>query len=104
MYHVMVRRQARRGFDRLFPTHEFRVRRVISRGWPWRTWIAVQWVATLTPAVGDPYTNEGTHIIEARWGRTTSFHAYLDTQRVADECRRMAEAGIEEAAAPPITG
>lgn len=149
MYHAIVRRRARRGFerlsrgdlegllselaedvhhvfpgdhplggarrskaavrawferlDRLFPGHEFDVRRVVSRGWPWRTLIAVEWTATLRPAVGDPYTNEGAHIIEARWGKTMGFHAYLDTQRVADECARMARAGVEEAAAPPIT-
>jgi len=30
------------------------------------------------------------------------FHAYEDSQKVADECRVMAEAGIEEAAAPAI--
>ncbi|HEX5955486.1 MAG TPA: hypothetical protein VFY37_06095 [Solirubrobacterales bacterium] len=29
--------------------------------------------------------------------------AHLETERVADACRRMAAAGIEEAAAPPIT-
>jgi hypothetical protein len=32
----------------------------------------------------------------------TYFHAFLDTQRIADACRQMAEAGVEEAAAAPI--
>jgi hypothetical protein len=36
-------------------------------------------------------------------GKGTYVRAYLETERVADACRRMAAAGIEEAAAPPIT-
>ncbi|HEV2815158.1 MAG TPA: nuclear transport factor 2 family protein [Solirubrobacteraceae bacterium] len=87
---------------RLFPGHRFEVRRVASRGWPWSTWVAVQWTAELRPQVGEAYVNEGAHWIHLRWGKATSFHAYLDTQRVAAACRAMAESGVEEAAAPPI--
>jgi ketosteroid isomerase-like protein len=87
---------------RLFPGHRFEVRRVTSRGWPWSTWVAVQWRAHLEPQVGQPYVNEGAHWIHLRWGKATYFHAYLDTQRVAAACRTMAEAGVEEAAAEPI--
>ena len=88
---------------RLFPGHRFAVQRVTSRGWPWSTWVAVQWTAQMRPQVGDAYANEGAHWIHLRWGKATAFHAYLDTQRVAAACRTMAEAGVEEAAAPPIT-
>jgi len=35
--------------------------------------------------------------------RMQLFHAYLDTQLVAGACSAMVEAGIEEAAAAPIT-
>jgi ketosteroid isomerase-like protein len=89
---------------RLYPGHRFEVRSVIAKGWPWRTWVAIAWRAEMTPAHGPPYTNDGTHWIRLRWGKATYFHAYLDTQRIADSCARMAAAGIEEAAAPPITG
>jgi hypothetical protein len=42
------------------------------------------------------------HWIHLRWGRATYFHAYLDTERVAEACRMMAAGGVPEAAAPPI--
>lgn len=87
---------------RLFPGHSFEVHRVIARGWPWDLKIAVQWTAHLRPRIGDPYDNDGAHWIRVRWGKVTYFHAYLDTQRIAKACDRMAEAGIEEATAPPI--
>jgi hypothetical protein len=38
------------------------------------------------------------------WGRVVGIHAYLDTQRVEEACERLAEAGTEEASAPPILG
>jgi ketosteroid isomerase-like protein len=88
---------------RLYPGHEFEVHRVVSRGWPWSTWIAVQWSAVLRPQHGEPYTNHGAHWIHLRWGKAVAFHAYLDTQLIARSSAAMAAAGIEEAAAPPIT-
>lgn len=89
---------------RLFPGHDFDVHRVVSRGWPWRTWVAIEWTARLRPQVGETYLNHGAHWVEIRWGRATGFHAYLDTERVAAACRDMAEHGVEEAAAAPISG
>ena len=88
--------------DHLFPGHTFRVHRVASRGWPWDTWVAVQWSAELRPAVGEPYENHGSHWIRIRWGKVRSFHAYLDTQLIAEACEEMARAGVAEADAPPI--
>ena len=88
--------------DRLFPGHDFEVHRVISRGWPWSTWVAVQWTAQLSPRKGSAYTNDGAHWIHLRWGKVTYLHAYLDTQRVAAACREMADHGVEEAAELPI--
>lgn len=87
---------------RLFPGHEFTVSRVVSRGWPWSTWVAVQWTARLTPARGPAYTNDGTHWIHLRWGKATYFHAYLDTALVEAACSEMARQGVAEAAAEPI--
>lgn len=89
--------------DRLFPGHTFRVQRVVSRGWPWDTWIAVQWSAAMRPATGQPYANHGSHWIRIHWGKVKSFHGYLDTQLIVDSCEEMAQAGIDEAAAPSIT-
>jgi ketosteroid isomerase-like protein len=89
---------------RLFPSPEFEVRRVVSRGWPWSTWVVIQWVEErISPLVGEPYRQEGTHWLHIRWGKVTYIHAYLDTELVAAACRHMADQGIEEAAASPIT-
>ena len=88
---------------RLLPGLEFEVRRVAVRGWPWSTWVAVEWIDRTTPVEGEPYENEGAHWIHLRWGKATYIHAYLDTQRVAETCERLAAQGIEEAAAEPIT-
>jgi ketosteroid isomerase-like protein len=87
---------------RLFPGHDFEVHRVVAGGWPWDTWVSVQWTARLRPQQGEPYLNHGAHWIRIRWAKATYFHAYLDTELVTSACRRMAELGVEEAAAAPI--
>jgi len=87
---------------RLFPNPRFEVRRVVSRGLPHSTWVAVEWVDHVTPALGEPYEQRGAHWIRIRWGKVTDLHAYLDTQLVAEACRYMAAHGIDEAAADPI--
>ena len=94
----------RRWFERLFRLYEisFDVERVIVSGPPWDLLIAVEWLGHATPRAGAPYENEGAHVIRIRRGRVVYFHAYEDSQKVADACRVMADAGIEEAAAAPI--
>jgi ketosteroid isomerase-like protein len=88
---------------RLFPDLNFEVKRVVAKGWPWNTLVAIEWTDHGSAADGEPYENEGAHWIRLRWGKGTYVHAYLETERLADACRRMAAAGIEEAAAAPIT-
>lgn len=88
---------------RLYPTLEFDVHRVVAKGWPWDTVIAIEWSDTGTCADGEPYVNAGGHFIRLRWGKAVYVHAYLDTEEIAASCERMAAAGIDEAAAPAIT-
>ncbi len=94
----------RRWFERLFRLFELRfdVRQVIVSGPPWDLLVAVEWLAQATPRTGERYLNPGAHIICIRRGRVVYFHAYEDSQKVAEACRQMADAGIEEAAAAPI--
>ncbi len=63
----------------------------------------VEWTAEVTPAVGPSYRNVGAHVLRIRRGKVSEFLAYEDSQAVADACAVMAEAGITEATAPPIT-
>jgi ketosteroid isomerase-like protein len=87
---------------RLYPELSFEVDRVVAKGWPWNTTIAVEWRDRGTCADGVTYRNTGAHFIRLRWGKGVYVHAYLDTDVIADSCRRMAAAGIDEAAAEPI--
>lgn len=88
---------------RLYPELHFEVHHVVATGWPWTTTIAVQWSDAGTCADGAPYANAGAHVIRLRWGKGVDVHAYLDTTVIEASCRRMAAAGIAEAAAAPIT-
>ena len=80
-----------------------RWRNVFVCGPPWNLQVGVEWLGYATPRVGEPYLNHGAHIIRIRRGKAVYFHAYEDSQKVAEACRLMAEAGIDEAAAAPIT-
>jgi ketosteroid isomerase-like protein len=88
---------------RLYPELHFDVHDVVASGWPWNTTLAVEWSDAGACADGEPYENSGAHIIRLRWGKAVYVHAYLDTAVIEDSCKRMAAAGIAEAAAAPIT-
>jgi ketosteroid isomerase-like protein len=88
---------------RLIPDLRFEVRNVAVRGWPWDMMVAVEWTDQGHASDGVPYANEGAHWIRLRRGKAVYIHAYLDTEKVTAICRRLAEDGVEEAAAAPIT-
>lgn len=95
----------RRWFERmyrLFPNLEFEVISTAASGPLWDMTLVAEWIDRAKPVDGGPYENRGVHVLRLRWGRIVSIHAYLDTQVVAETTRRMADNGIEEAAALPI--
>jgi ketosteroid isomerase-like protein len=92
-------------FERLFRLYDelrFDIHQVIVSGPPWNIVVGVEWLGHVRPKAGKPYLNEGFHVINIRRGRVAYFHAYEDSQKVADACREMADAGIDEARAAPI--
>jgi ketosteroid isomerase-like protein len=96
----------RRWFERLFllfPELHFEVKEVIVRGLPWDATIMVQWENWGSARDRQPYANQGAHVLRLRWGRVIYLHEYLDSQRVAAVCRRLARQGVSEAAAEPVT-
>jgi ketosteroid isomerase-like protein len=96
----------RRWFERLFllfPELHFVVKEVTVRGWPWDATVMVQWENRGRACDGQPYANQGAHVLRLRRGRVVYLHEYLDSQRVAKVCRRLAGQGVSEAAAEPIT-
>ena len=88
---------------RLIPDLNFEVKRVNVRGFPWDLKVAVEWRDWGHAADGVACENEGAHWIRIQRGKATYIHAYLDTEKVTNMCRRLAEGGFKEAAAPPIT-
>ena len=88
---------------RLIPDLQFEVREIAVKGWPWDMKVAVEWADHGHASDGVPYKNEGAHWIRLRRGKAVYIHAYLDAEKVTEICRRLAEDGIEEAAAAPIT-
>jgi len=88
---------------RLIPELRFEVRNVAVKGWPWDMMVAVEWTDHGLAADGVPYSNEGAHWIRLRRGKATYIHAFLDSDKVTQMCRRMADSGIKEAGAEPIT-
>ena len=91
--------------ERLFRLNRdlsFTVKHIAVSGMPWNTTAVIEWRDTATLANGDPYVNDGTHVIRMRWGKVVALHAYLDTELVVAAFRRMAGQGIAEAAAAPI--
>jgi ketosteroid isomerase-like protein len=88
---------------RIFPKLDFEVKHVAVHGPPWDMWVGVEWTDRAEPPGIEPYENDGAHWIRLQRGKATYIHAYLDTERVTETCRLLAESGMEEAAAPPIT-
>jgi ketosteroid isomerase-like protein len=65
--------------------------------------IMVQWEIRGSARDGQSYANQGAHVLRLRWGRMIYLHEYLDSQRVAAVCRRLARQSVSEAAAKPLT-
>jgi ketosteroid isomerase-like protein len=72
------------------------------KGWPHDTDVIVRWSGTDTLPDGSPYHNRGVHIIRMRWGKIVEIDANEDSEAVANMLKTRADAGVEEAAAPPI--
>lgn len=52
--------------DRLFllsPKLQFEIKDILVKGFPWNTLVAVEWIDRAKPMDGQPYLNEGVHVI-----------------------------------------
>jgi ketosteroid isomerase-like protein len=95
-----------RWFERLYrliPDLHFEVQRISVKGWPWDMMVAVEWTDHGHASDGVPYENEGAHWIRLKGGKATYIHAYLDTEKMTAICNRLAQAGVAEASAEPIS-
>jgi len=88
---------------RLFPGLGFTVHATSVSGPPWNTVMSAEWTNSGTLPDNTPYRDSGAHILVLRWGRLTSFHAYLhDADEPRQALLRLFAHGLKEAAAPPI--
>src|SRR5215213_127973 len=100
-----TRDSLRRWFARLFVLFtelRFEIKEVAVLCWPWDATVMVQWENRGWACDGQLYANQGAHVLRLRWGRMIYLHEYLDSQRVAAVCRRLARQGVSEAAAEPV--
>src|SRR5687767_1062356 len=68
---------------RVLPVLRFDVRQVTVAGWPWDTRAAVEWSDEGRTADGEPFRNQGVHLVRIRWGRVTSLTVFCDTATLA---------------------
>jgi ketosteroid isomerase-like protein len=90
-------------FFRFFPDIKFDVKNVLMKGTPLKTTVVFEWEARATMPDGQPYDNQGIHILIIEKAKASGIRVYLDTQKKAAKLQSLAEHGFEEAVAPPIT-
>jgi ketosteroid isomerase-like protein len=91
-------------FGRLFRMFgsQFVLRSVEVTGWPWSSTVVTVFEDHVTPAVGEPYVNNGVQVTKLRWGKAVQIRTYVDTARIEAVLAQLAASGVAEAAAAPI--
>ena len=88
----------------MLPDLSFEITDIAVSGWPNDTTATARWRAHATFADGgEPYRNDGVHVVSLRWFKIVDMDVYQDTQRLGEALDRQARAGVDEAAAPPLT-
>jgi ketosteroid isomerase-like protein len=88
---------------RLVPSLRLTVRDTWVSGPPWNTVVVIRWTGTAVFPDGSPYAQHGVHLIRLRWGTVVEIDANEDSQAVERMMTALVEAGVDEAAEPPIT-
>ena len=89
-------------FRRLLPNPRFEIQRLVISGPLWNQCLASHTVIRST-VDGEPYENQFGHFLRLRWGKVVDDLIIEDTQRWERACRRLIAAGVDEAAAAPMT-
>lgn len=87
---------------RLLPDLKFDVQDIIVSGGPFNTRVAVHWRSQATSVTGDPYANDGVHLIHMSKGKITHIRVFTDSEVITRIMSAIAGNGIEEAAALPL--
>lgn len=87
----------------VLPGMKFEVHKVVSSGWPWHTYVAVEWTMRIFDQKGAVLApNRGMFMLTLRWGRVTELHVHCDTQVLAENLDVISAQGMAQAALPPI--
>ena len=89
--------------QRLLPGLAFEVHSIVVGGMPWNTVATVAWDDRFRLPDGSEGSNSGVHEFALRWGRVRSLVIHCDTDRLQRYCERIAQAGVAEARALPIS-
>ncbi len=83
---------------RVLPMLHITVNNIWVHGWPWNTYVFVEWDGTGTLLNGNtPYVNRGLHVFNLRWGKVYALEEFQDSQAAAGGLAAQAAAGLEEA-------
>jgi ketosteroid isomerase-like protein len=85
----------------LLPDLKFNVQDIIVSGGPFNTRVAVHWRSRATSITGDPYANDGVHLIRMSKGKITSIRVFTDTDVIVRVMEAIAAGGVAEAVAAP---
>ncbi|MEP7293827.1 MAG: nuclear transport factor 2 family protein [Chloroflexota bacterium] len=88
---------------RLFPGIEIVPSRVQVSGMPWDTLVVVQLAIRVPLPEGRSYRNTGMQMLRLRWGRVIEDYVVEDTVLLVNALQELAQRGVSEAAAAPIT-
>lgn len=88
----------------VFPGIQFDVQKIVVSGWPWRTYVAVEWKDRVFDTRGaELVPNQGVFMLTLSWARAVEFHVYCDTQGIAENLNVIAGQGVAQATLPPIS-
>lgn len=88
---------------RLTTALELRADRIDVSGPAQDTRVLVHWHDTVTVADRSRFVNHGTQTVRMRWGRIVSIDYDWDLGVIEQVCAHLAELGVAEALADPIT-
>jgi ketosteroid isomerase-like protein len=88
-------------FIRLLPS-KFYIKDMIIQGGPWNTVVIMEFQDEVSPQGITPYVNNGIMKAIVKWGKATHVHIYVDTSKVENALKELAENGVSEASEKAI--
>jgi ketosteroid isomerase-like protein len=88
---------------RLFPDLTLTPLQIVAAGGPWLTTVATRFRVDATLPGGAAYTNEGMQYVRLRWAAIVEDRLYEDTERLCAALATIADEGVSEALAAPLS-